>query len=113
METKARECIGYEIAPRLGFGRRFIISEMVYTSAGMEIIGAVDKVYFIEKSAYEKLQKRVQELEEALNLSGNACGIAATFLEFHGKPGRELNNCIELMNNHEKKAMEILGEGKE
>lgn len=71
---------------------------------------SIEVVFVIEYSAFEQLQKRVEELEKALSLSGNACGVAATFLEFHGTKSKELNNCVKLMENHEKMALETLGD---
>ena len=72
METKVRECIGYEIAPRLGIGKKFIISDMDWSEYAMRHIGAIEKIYFIEKIAYEKLQKRVEELEAENKKLGEA-----------------------------------------
>lgn len=47
-------------------------------------------------------------LRAALDISGNACGIAPTFLAFHGNPSKQLNNCIENMRNQEATALAAL-----
>lgn len=55
-----------------------------------------------------RLKARVAILRRQLELTGNACGLAKTFLMFHGKPSQQLDNCAEIMEKHEEMAFECL-----
>jgi hypothetical protein len=52
--------------------------------------------------------KERDKLKRALEIAANTCGAAATFLEFHGKPSAQLDNCIRQMKQHEKLGLDIL-----
>lgn len=54
-----------------------------------------------------ELARRLKEAIAALKTAGNTCGIARTFLEFHGRPSDALKNCKGMMKVHEKRALEI------
>jgi hypothetical protein len=56
------------------------------------------------------LLAEIDALREDLKMAGNACGIAATFLSFHGRPSSKLNNCIEMIKNHERMALSKIGD---
>lgn len=56
----------------------------------------------------DQLKERVAKLRRQLELTGNACGLAKTFLMFHGKPSQQLDNCAEIMEKHEEMAFECL-----
>lgn len=70
-----------------------------------------DKLEFYSKqfgSERVRLKTLVAILRRQLELTGNACGLAKTFLMFHGKPSQQLDNCAEIMEKHEELAFECL-----
>jgi hypothetical protein len=54
------------------------------------------------------LSSHLKKSLQKLSIAGNACGIAATFMHFHGRPSRELNNCIKMMKRHERLALDFV-----
>lgn len=86
--------------------REKIIQRGKYKPADFQLIDAlVSEVEAVSK--VEACKELLEETLGALDLSGNACGIAATFLEFHGRPSQELKNCIKIMKRHEQMALEV------
>ncbi len=83
-----------------------------------QIVKERDKL-FLELGKYADIPRfefwkdKAEELERKLSLAGNACGIAATFLEFHGRPSKQLDECIKMMKYHEESALKQLDESNE
>lgn len=62
----------------------------------------------MQKEQMDLLSEKLGIAITALESSGNANGIAATFLEFHGRETKELKNCVKMMKKHEELAQEAL-----
>lgn len=74
------------------------ISEYAYEDIVLALLEQQDEIYALEK--------QMAKIEAKLKMAGNACGVAATFLEFHGRPSNQLKNCIEMMKKHESMALD-------
>jgi hypothetical protein len=59
-------------------------------------------------AGYSSRDAEVAELVQALEMAANGLEIAATFLEFHGRPSAQLKNCTENIATHAERSREAL-----
>lgn len=78
-------------------------NKLVFSTVGENIISLINEELF-------QARARNAALTTALEMAGNACGISTIFLEFHGKPSKQLKNCIANMLRQEEMAENSLSQ---